>query len=179
MLHKLEEMGQLDNTIIVFLADHGYQLGEKGKWSKAGSLFEMGTRVPLIVSAPGVYGNGQTCTRIVESLDLYPTLVELCGLPKSSELEGASFTSLLENPTTAWDKPAFSIWSEDGSTVHGTMVRTEQWRYAEFGKDAANGAMLFDVHADPMELTNLAERPEHSDVRSQLSKLIANYSYPA
>jgi arylsulfatase A-like enzyme len=59
------------------MVDHGYQLGEKGKWSKAGSLFEMGTRVPLIVSAPGAAGNGQPCYRTVESLDIYPTLVEL------------------------------------------------------------------------------------------------------
>ena len=51
-----------------------------------------------------------------------------------------------------WEQPAYSIWSEDGSTIHGTAIRTEQWRYAEYGKDAANGAMLFDVHADPMEL---------------------------
>ncbi|HEV2318282.1 MAG TPA: sulfatase, partial [Verrucomicrobiae bacterium] len=117
VLAELHRLGLRRNTIVVFLADHGYQLGEKGKWSKAGSLFEMGTRVPLIISAPGAGGNGQTCGRIVESLDLYPTLVDLCGLPKSSELEGASFNSLLENPAAAWDKPAFSIWSEDGKTI--------------------------------------------------------------
>ncbi len=74
---ELDRLGLRDNTIIVFVADHGYQLGEKGKWSKAGSLFEMGTRVPLMISAPGANGNGHASTRIVESLDIYPTLVEL------------------------------------------------------------------------------------------------------
>jgi iduronate 2-sulfatase len=83
---------------------------------------------------------------------------------------------LLHDPRGTWDKPAFSIWSEDGKTVHGTAVRTEQWRYAEYGPAAANGAMLFDVHADPMELTNLADNPKYAHVRAPLSKLIAEYS---
>jgi arylsulfatase A-like enzyme len=84
---------------------------------------------------------------------------------------------LLHDPGASWDHPAFSIWSEDGKTVHGTAVRTEQWRYAEFGKAAANGAMMFDVHADPLELTNVADDPKHAAVRKQLSALIAHYSY--
>ncbi len=72
---ELDRLGLRESTVIVFVADHGYQLGEKGKWSKAGSLFEMGTRVPLIVDAPGMHGNGRTVFRTVESLDIYPTLV--------------------------------------------------------------------------------------------------------
>jgi arylsulfatase A-like enzyme len=87
---------------------------------------------------------------------------------------------LLHDPRgPKWDQPAYSVWSEDGRTIHGTAVRTEQWRYAEYGKDAVNGAMLFDVHADPMELTNLADDPKHHATRAELSKLIAAYSYPA
>ncbi|HEY1661019.1 MAG TPA: sulfatase [Verrucomicrobiae bacterium] len=173
---ELDRLGLRENTIIVFLADHGYQLGEKGKWSKAGSLFEMGTRVPLLVSAPGAAGNGRTCTRIVESLDIYPTLVDLCGLPKSPELEGASLAPLLKNPAATWDKPAFTIWSEDGATIHGTAVRTEQWRYAEYGKEGINGAMLLDPHADPLEMKNLANDPQYKSVCAELSSLTRNYA---
>jgi iduronate 2-sulfatase len=176
VLAELDSLDLRRNTIVVFLADHGYQLGEKGKWSKAGSLFEMGTRVPLIVSAPGAGGNGRTCARIVQSLDLYPTLVELCRLPKSPELEGASSTSLLENPAAAWDKPAFSIWSEDGKTIHGTAVRTERWRYAEYGKGGANGAMLLDPHNDPLELKNLANDAQYKSVCVELSALTRGYA---
>ncbi len=176
VLGELDRLGLRENTIVVFVADHGYQLGEKGKWSKAGSLFEMGTRVPLIISAPGVKGNGESCPRIVESLDIYPTLVELCGLPKQNEIEGASLTPLLKKPAAKWDKPGFSIWSEDGKTLHGIAVRTEKWRYAEFGSAGKNGAMLFDVHADPLEMKNLAGDPGCASVCAELSALTRQYA---
>ena len=130
ILGELDALGLRKNTIIVMVVDHGYQLGEKGKWSKAGSLFEMGTRVPLIISAPGMKGNGRSCPRIVESLDIYPTIAELAGLTPEKGVEGTSLVPLLKNPTAKWDKPAYSIWSEDGQTAHGVAVRTEQWRYA-------------------------------------------------
>src|SRR5208283_1982603 len=90
VLAELDRLGLRQSTIVVYVCDHGYQLGEKGKWSKAGSLFEMGTRVPLLIAAPGQRGNGASCFRVVESLDIYPTLVALCGLPKRPEIEGAS-----------------------------------------------------------------------------------------
>jgi arylsulfatase A-like enzyme len=74
VIEELDKLGLRENTIIVVWGDHGYHLGEKGKWSKHGSLYEIGTRVPLIVIAPGAKGNGQTCPRVVQSLDIYPTL---------------------------------------------------------------------------------------------------------
>jgi iduronate 2-sulfatase len=176
VLAHLDQLGLRDNTVVVFVADHGYQLGEKGKWSKAGSLFEGGTRVPLIIHAPDAHGNGRSSTRIVQSLDIYRTMADLCHLEVPAGIEGTSLTPLLNNPRANWSQPAYSIWSEDGATVHGTAIRTEQFRYAEFGKDASNGAMLFDVHADPMELTNLADNPKYQPTRAPLAKLIADYS---
>jgi len=177
---ELERLKLRDNTVIVFVADHGYQLGEKGKWSKAGSLFEGGTRIPLIIDMPGAKGNGRACTRMIQSLDIYRTMCELAQLDVPTGVEGTSLVPLLHDPRGAkWDSSAYSIWSEDGKTIHGTAVRTEQWRYAEYGKDASNGAMLFDVHADPMELTNLADDPKHTATRAELSKLVNAYSYPA
>ena len=175
VIAELDKLGLRENTVIVLVADHGYQLGEKGKWSKAGSLFEMGTRVPLVISAPGIKGKGESCPRIVESLDIYPTLVELCGLPVQKEIEGVSLTPLLKKPSAKWDKPAYSIWSEDGKTVHGVAVRTEQWRYVEFGKDGANGAMLLDPH-DPDELKNLVAEEKHKTVVAELSALAKKYA---
>jgi iduronate 2-sulfatase len=175
VMSELDRLGLRENTIVVFVVDHGYQLGEKGKWSKAGSLFEMGTRVPLIISAPGMKGNGQSCRRIVQSLDIYPTLVEFAGLPAQKENEGESLMPLLNNPAAKWDKPAYSIWSEDGATVHGVTVRTEQWRYAEYGKDGANGTMLLNPQ-DADELKNVViDENNKSDV-SALSAMARKYA---
>ena len=175
VMGELDQLGLRENTIVVFVVDHGYQLGEKGKWSKAGSLFEMGTRVPLIISAPGMKGNGTSCPRIVESLDIYPTLVELAGLPPQKEIEGASLMPLLKNPSAKWDKPAYSIWSEDGKTVHGVAVRTEKFRYAEYGQAGAGGAMLLDPQ-DPHELKNLVAEGKNKPAVAELSGLAKKYA---
>ena len=176
VLAELDRLGLRDDTIIVFAVDHGYQLGEKGKWSKAGSLFEMGTRVPLIVVVPWARGNGQSCFRIVQSLDLYPTLAELCDLPRPAGLEGESLVPLLHDPAAPWDRPAYSVWSEDGTTLHGVAVRTEKWRYVEFGPEGKNGAMLFDPRADPLEMKNLADDPRYAAERAELSVLTRRHA---
>jgi len=176
VLAELDAQGLRDNTIVVFVTDHGYQLGEKGKWSKAGSLFEMGTRVPMIMSVPGAKGNGQSCLRMVESLDIYPTLAGLCGLPLSPDWEGKTLAPLLNDPQAGWDHPAYSVWSEDGRTLHGVAVRTEKWRYAEFGPNGQNGAMLFDPKTDPLEMKNLADDPQYKSVCAELSALTRTYA---
>ena len=176
VLAELDRLGLRQSTIVVFLADHGYQLGEKGKWSKAGSLFEMGTRVPMILSVPGAGGNGTTCYRIVESLDIYRTLVELCGLTLPEGVEGRSLVPLLDHPKAEWNHPAYSVWSEDGVTLHGVAVRNESWRYAEFGLNGKNGAMLFDPKADPLEMKNLANDPGHAATCAELAALARPYA---
>lgn len=176
VLTELDKQGLREKTIIVFWGDHGYQLGEKGKWSKAGSLFEQGDRTPFIVVDPRLQANGQVCARVVQNVDFYPTLAELCGLPAGKELEGRSLVPLLKNPKAEWDHPAFTVWSEDGKTYHGVAVRNERWRYAEFGPEGKNGAMLFDQQADPHELKNLADDPKLTDVRKELSALVRDYA---
>jgi arylsulfatase A-like enzyme len=176
VMAELDRLGLRDNTIVVFVVDHGYQLGEKGKWSKAGSLFEMGTRVPLMISAPGLAGNGQSCYRVVQSLDVYSTLAELCGLDLPAGGEGTSLVPLLKDPKANWGKPAYSVWSEDGKTLHGVTVRTEKWRFAEYGPEGVNGAMLFDPKADPLEMKNLANDPAYAAVRTELSQLTRAYA---
>ncbi|WP_128914472.1 sulfatase [Granulicella sibirica] len=176
VLAELDSLGLRQSTIVVFVADHGYQLGEKGKWSKAGSLFEMGTRVPLIIHDPRAAGNGKACTRLVQSIDIYSTLVELCNLkPPASGLQGESLSSLLHRPNAPWDKPAYSIWSEDGKTVHGISVRKDHWRYVEYGPDGGNGRLLFDEHADPLEMLNLAEDRKYAPICDGLSSLARKY----
>jgi arylsulfatase A-like enzyme len=174
VIAELDRLRLRGSTVIVFWGDHGYQLGENGKWSKAGSLWEQGCRTPLVIVAPGAAGNGRSSPRVVQALDLYATLVELCAQPASPGLEGRSLAPLLADPRAAWDHPAFTIWSEDGRRPTGVAVRTERWRYAEFDDGAA--AMLIDEDADPHELKNLADDPDHAEVRAKLSELVRQHS---
>lgn len=158
----------------MFWSDHGYQLGEKGKWSKAGSLWEQGTRIPFIIHDPRAKGNGKSSPRIVELVDIYPTLVDLCGLPVPEDLDGVSLRPLLENPHGEWNRPAYTVWNERGKGITGVSVRTERWRYAEFFGLGA-GAYLTDPVNDPHELSNLVNDPQFKDVVTELHQLAADY----
>jgi iduronate 2-sulfatase len=173
VLAAVDELGLRDRTIIVFCGDHGYQLGEKGKWSKAGSLFEATARVPLIVMAPGAKGSRQSSARVVELVDLYPTLIELCALPRIEGLEGRSLAPLLNDPKLEWNHPAHTCWSEDGRTLTGVSIRTGKWRYAEY---TLGGAMLLDTETDPHEMKNLASDPQYANVVAELSPLVRKYA---
>ncbi len=180
VIAELDRLGLRENTIICFSADHGYQLGEKGKWSKAGSLWEEGARIPMIITAPNAKGNGQICHRPVETLNFYPTLVELCGLPMPAGQEGRSMTALLDNPKAEWNYPAYTVWSENGTssnpppnpTLTGIGVRVERWRYAEFD---LGGAMLLDMENDPHQLKNLAHDPQYTEVTTKMADLLKLY----
>jgi iduronate 2-sulfatase len=170
VIAELDQLGLRENTVIVFWGDHGYHLGEMGKWAKHGSLFEVGTRVPLIVSAPGMKGNGSAAAPPVQSMDVYPTLCELCGLKPPAGLHGHSLKPLLDDPKAKWGHPAFTVYGQTPDNL-GLAVRTDQYRYAEW-KGGANGAMLFDVTADPHEAKNLADDPKFADVRKRMSELL-------
>jgi arylsulfatase A-like enzyme len=169
VIEALERSKLRERTIIVFWGDHGYHLGEKGKWSKAYSLYEVATRVPLIVALPGAKGNGQSSARVVQSLDLYPTLVELCGLPAPGGLQGRSLAPLLQNPKVAWNHPAFTVTRYQNTL--GKSVRTERWHYAEWD-DGRAGAMLFDHTKDPNELKNLASEPTSAKTVAEMKRLL-------
>ena len=156
-----------DNTIIVFFGDHGYHLGEKGKWSKAYSLYELGIRVPLIVAVPN--GKGQHSKQIVQLLDMYPTLAELCGLPKSDGIEGHSFTALLKKPESEWKFPAYSVTAVQNKI--GKSVRTKRWHYVEW-QEGNSGAMLFENDKDVHELKNLANDTNYSKIVTEMKMLL-------
>ena len=163
VLDALERLKLRERTIIVFWGDHGYHLGEKGKWSKHDSLFEVGTRVPLLIVLPGAKGNGQVSPRVVESVDIYPTLTDLCGLPLPAGLMGQSLAPLLNNPKAEWNRPAYTV------TRLGEAVRTERWRYARWNDGSA---MLFDHKLDPHEVKNLANDPAHAETVAQMKRLL-------
>jgi len=170
VLAALDAAGLRENTVVVLWSDHGYQLGEKGKWSKAGSLWEQGARVPLIIFDPRAKGNGHASPRVVELLDLYPTLVALCGLPMPAGLEGRDLSPLLKKADASWDHPAYTVWNERSRGVSGVVVRNEEWRYAEFFGPGA-GAFLTRPADDPHELKNLVSDPRYAEVVTKLSAL--------
>jgi arylsulfatase A-like enzyme len=170
VLAALDRLKLQERTIVVFWGDHGYHLGEKGKWSKHQSLYEIGTRVPLIFDVPGSKVAGVSSPRIVQSVDIYPTLVDLCGLPKQEGLDGVSLRPLLEIPDSAWNRPAYS--RAGSAQKYAAAVRTERYRYAEYGPGGSEGAMLFDEQADPNELKNLADDPQFKQIRDELKALL-------
>jgi len=173
VLAELDRLKLRESTIIVFWGDHGYHLGEFGKWAKHGSLFEVGTRVPLIVVAPDAKGNGGVATKPVQSLDLYPTLCELCGLKPPEGLAGHSLKPLLDDPKAKWDHPAYTVAGNRKNL--GVAVRTEKYRYAEWD-GGKNGAMLFDAAADPNESKNLVDDPKLAAVRDELAALARKHA---
>ena len=160
LIQTLDETGQRDNTVIVLWSDHGWHLGEKEITGK-NTLWDRSTRVPLIFAGPGVTA-GQTCPRPAELLDIYPTLVELCGLPARTDLEGVSLVPQLEDASSARERPAITSHNQGNFAI-----RTEQWRYIRYVDGAEE---LYDMQADPHEWENLASsRP---DICQQLSRSI-------
>ena len=169
VLDALEESGHADNTLVVLWGDHGWHLSEKGHFAK-GTLFEISARAPLIIVDPRRSASaGQTCRRVVEFVDIYPTLADLAGLPLPSALEGVSLRPLLDDPEATWDKPAFTVQSRGWSL--GRRIRTERWAYSEWDGDG-RGAMLFDHDNDPHELRNLAGDPAHAETVARLQQQI-------
>lgn len=167
-LDTLDRLNLCDNTVIVLWGDHGWHLGEKGMWGK-GTLFDVSARVPLIMVDPRRSTAGQGCPRTVEFVDIYPTLVELCGLELPPRLEGRSLVPLLDQPTAEWNKPAFTLLAREDWL--GRSVRTERWCYTEwdFGR---RGVELYDLEADPRESHNLAKDPDFAMVIAELKQLL-------
>jgi uncharacterized sulfatase len=161
VLASLERLKLADKTIVVFLSDHGYHLGEHGLWQKM-SLFENSARVPLIIYDPRAQGNGKVSPRTVELIDLHPTLADACGIAPPGGLLGKSLTSLLKEPTAAWNKPALTQVTR-GKNGMGYSLRTERFRYTEWDR-GEKGTQLYDLEKDPGELQNLAEDPAFAEV---------------
>ncbi len=161
LLAAVDRLGLRKNTIVVLWGDHGYLLGEHGLWRK-NSLYEESARAPLIFRVPGMEPPQSDCPRIVEFLDIYPTLADLANLTPPAEIEGTSLRPLLENPTSDWNRPAYiqTLFVD----VPGYSVRTDRWRYVEWGKEGAAGTELYDQHEDPREMSNLAHSMDHSEI---------------
>ena len=151
------------NTIVILWSDHGWHLGEKLHWRKF-TLWEEAGRVPMIMIVPGVTTAGARCDRTVSLVDIYPTLIDVCGLSPRDELEGRSLMPLLKDPNATWDHP---VVTTHGQNNHA--VRSEQWRYIRY---ADGSEELYDHRRDPMEWTNVAKRTEFEPVKRELAALL-------
>ena len=169
LLDTLDRLKLWDDTVVVFCSDHGYHLGDHdGLWAKL-TVFEFAARVPLIIAAAGL-PKGKASSRIVELVDVYPTLADLCGLEKPARLEGKSLTPLLVQPNAPWDRFARTMTHHKGSV--GKSIRNERWRYTEWD-NGKQGAELYDHDADPGEYRNLAADPRLAGTVAELKRLLA------
>jgi uncharacterized sulfatase len=175
VLDALDELKLRDHTLVVFVSDNGFHLGEHGLWSKM-TLLEESLRVPLIIRAPGVAP--AVCDGVVELLDIYPTVLELAGLPPASHAEGRSLAPLLRQPDRDWPQPAFSQLplqerlpggARITEEMQGRSVRDGRWNYVAWDGGAE---ALFDLQSDPYQMQNLAARPEHSATLGAMQKLL-------
>lgn len=171
ILDKLDELKLTDNTIVAFISDHGYQLGEHALWQKM-SLFELSARVPMLIAAPGG-ARGAVSHRPVELVDLHATLADLAGVP-APKTDGLSLKPLVKDPAAPWTKPAITQVNRGGgrnqkNAAMGYSVRTETHRYTVW----ANGEEeLYDHRNDPAEMKNLAADPAQREQLAQLKAML-------
>lgn len=163
LLDALDASPFVDNTIVVLWSDHGWHLGEKGHWHKR-TLWEEGTRVPLIIAAPDVGRPNSRCNRPASLVDLFPTLIDLCGLSEVAQLDGCSLRPQLLDPSSPRPQPA--IIQDENRHV---AVRDERYRYIRY-KDGTEE--LYDHRTDPNEWNNRADDVQLAEVKSKLSRWV-------
>lgn len=184
ILDELDALDLSDNTVIVFWGDHGYHLGEQDLWCKS-TNFELDARVPLIISTPEMRAKGTHCSAIVEFVDVYPTLLDICQVPAAGKLSGASLKKLLDNPEAKWNDVAFSQFirpykalRKRNPTHMGYSVRVPDWR-CTYWYDLSNGELvekeLYSLKYDSIERKNVSGKSEYRKIEKKLAELIERY----
>lgn len=180
VLDAVKEQGFADNTVIVLWGDHGWHLGDHGMWCKH-TNYEQATRATLLMSRPGQKAAGKVTDALVEFVDIYPTLAEVCGLPKPDGVEGFSFAPLLDDPKRPWKAVAFSQYPRAGGMgvgqLMGYAVCNDRYRYVEWRKRDGSAVVareLYDHKTDPREDVNVAADPANKAVVEQLAKTLAD-----
>jgi len=179
LLAALKEKGLAENTIVILWGDHGWHLGDHGMWCKH-TNYEMATRAALVMRIPGQKATGKPSERFVEFVDIFPTLAEVCGLPKPEGVEGFSFAPLLNDPKKEWKLAAFSQYprgSKETGPLMGYAVRTEGYRYVEWRKKGTADVVsreLYDHKSDPNEDVNIADDSKNRAIIEQHAKILAD-----
>lgn len=163
LLQALQETGLDQNTIVVVWGDHGWHLGDHTVWGKH-TLFERSLRSAFLLKTPGMAHPGQATNALVETVDIYPTLLELCQIPLSPHLSGQSLVPVLRNPTVSWNKPALGFWKA------GYTMRTPQYRLTKYKQGLRVYTELYDHYKDPHETVNVAGEADYREVLIQLER---------
>lgn len=181
LLDRIESLGISDQTVVVLWSDHGWKLGEYNGWGKM-SNYEIDTRVPLIISAPGKQVEGARSQELTELLDLFPTLCELTNIPVPEFVQGTSLAPNLANPDLQRQSAAYSQyyrkWEE--SEYMGYAIRSDRFRYVQwrdFGTGEPVAEELYDHQAWPAESLNVAEDPDYVSYKEQLRQQLED-SHP-
>jgi iduronate 2-sulfatase len=151
-----------DNTVVLLFGDHGWHLYDHLQLWRKMTVFEEAAHAPLVVYAPG-RKRDVVCSRLVEFVDIYPTLTQLAGLPQAQGMEGTSFVPLLDDPRRQWKKAAYTIVSR-GKNGFGRSVRTDRYRYTEWN-DGKDGVEFYDHETDVNEWINVAWPSRKRDAR--------------
>ncbi|MBN1418201.1 MAG: sulfatase [Planctomycetes bacterium] len=179
LLDAVDRLRLAETTAIVLVSDHGYHLGRHGLWQK-GDLFEGSCRAPLIIAEPGNPNAGKAAEAIVEFVDIYPTVAELCGLDRPSHLAGESLVPILRDVgrpgkaaalTVSWSRAASMHPELRGKRILGATIRTPRFRYTEWG-GGEYGVELYDYRTDPVERKNLAGDPAHRETAARMKRLL-------
>ena len=165
ILDALQASGLSKNTVVLFTSDHGYHMGEHGHYQKT-TLFDNSDRVPLIIAGPGVMARGQVHQGMAEMVDFYPTLADLCGLKAPRNLPGVSLAPALSDASRKVRTSALTQYAT------GYSLRTERYRYTEWGLEGKRGVELYDRDSDPAEMVNLASSDRASGTRENLSRML-------
>jgi iduronate 2-sulfatase len=177
LLDELDRLGLRENTVVIFWGDHGWQLGEHGFWCKH-TNYEVATRVPLIISVPGQKNPGAKCDRLVEYVDIFPTLSEVCELTLPPGLEGLSFQPLMEQPDRPWKSAAFHVYPRTipgHGPALGHAIRTDRYRLVEWKakQDGFTEYELYDLQTDPDENVSVAADPHYAEALADLKQRLA------
>ncbi len=170
VLDALDQNKLWDKTLVIFAGDHGYHTGERNWWNK-NTLFERSCRAPLVIAAPGL-PHGQTSQSLVEFVDLYPTVADICGLKIPHEVAGVSLRSVLISPDASVKNAAFTLVTR-GPKLYGQSVRTTRWRFTKWSD---NQTELYDHDRDPEEFHNVAG--EHPEIIKELSMQLQTIGNP-